>query len=628
MTTTQSPSEPVKRVLDRLEEMGKVVRWVNNQHMAQCPAHPDRNPSLAIREGEEGAILQCHAGCDTGAVLREMGMVMADLFPEKVRDSVVVPLHPSPAPSLQWVRDYIYEDAGGTPAFKVARYARISETGAPAGKSFRQFRRDGAGWTAGLNGSQPPLYRLPEVLAAIEAGDPVIVVEGEKDADSVAEMDGGRGATTSPMGAGKWRDEHSASLVGANVIIIADDDAIGHAHALAVYEALEPVAKAVQLALPRDGYKDVSEQLEAGFGLEAIRPCSPRDLGETYVGSLPIEEKVPRLRVTRASAFHAKRVRWGWEGRMPIGELTLIPGREGVGKSLFLAWLAAQLTQGTLVGEFRGEPRAVLYVASEDSWSYTIAPRMTAAGADLDLVYRLDAVEGHMVLPADCHALVDVVADLDVEVAAVMLDPIVSLVDDRLNVNQSRELRQALEPLRQAAEAGGFFVPALAHFNKTTDTDVLSKIPGARAWAEVARAAFGLAADDETGGYVGSQIKNNLGRLDLPHLSYRIESVPIDTEDGPADVGRLTWTGETDVGVEEVLGRKPERRARDTSDATDAVVAYVEEMGMPLTVAEVHEHFPIMKRDTVRKTLARAAERGALSNPLYGHYGPAGVRRT
>ena len=47
------------------------------------------------------------------------------------------------------------------------------------------------------------------------------------------------------------------------------------------------------------------------------------------------------------------------------------------------------ITRGTLDGEFHGTPRSVI-VATEDPWSETIVPRLIAAGADLNRVYRCD----------------------------------------------------------------------------------------------------------------------------------------------------------------------------------------------------------------------------------------------
>lgn len=328
--------------------------------------------------------------------------------------------------------------------------------------------------------------------------------------------------------------------------------------------------------------------------------------------------------LTGATQFTPRRARWGWRDRMPLGELTLVPGREGVGKSLFLAWMTAQLTRGTLPGEFEGSPRNVLYAASEDSWDYTILPRFMAAGADIEHIYKVDAKEAGneipIMLPIDCEMIAD--RAIEVEAAALMLDPIVSLIDDRLSVNQTRELRRALEPLRRAAERAGIMVPALAHFNKTTDTDTLSKIPGGRGWVEVARAAFAIAEDKENGHYIAGQVKNNLGRVQLPTLTYEIDSVLVDTVDGPAAVGRLRWTGESESNVDEVLSRRPERKSRDTSEMTKALVDFIERCGRPVSLAEVYAQFPMARQDALRQTLKRAADRGDLSNPLRGHFGP------
>jgi putative DNA primase/helicase len=38
--------------------------------MARCPAHDDREPSLSIRDADDGKVLvRCHAGCDQGRVI-------------------------------------------------------------------------------------------------------------------------------------------------------------------------------------------------------------------------------------------------------------------------------------------------------------------------------------------------------------------------------------------------------------------------------------------------------------------------------------------------------------------------------------------------------------------------------
>lgn len=57
-------------------------------------------------------------------------------------------------------------------------------------------------------------------------------VGGEKDASRLADL--GLVATTSPRGAGKWRDEYAARLTGVRIAVIPDNDEPGLRHAQAV----------------------------------------------------------------------------------------------------------------------------------------------------------------------------------------------------------------------------------------------------------------------------------------------------------------------------------------------------------------------------------------------------------
>lgn len=273
-----------------------------------------------------------------------------------------------------------------------------------------------------------------------------------------------------------------------------------------------------------------------------------------------------KVRLTAASGIRLRPTHWAWEGRIPHGALVLGPGREGIGKSLFCAWLAAQITAGELPGIHSGRPRSVIYAATEDSWERTIAGRLHVAGADLDRVYRVDVEHvGSAVplcLPRDCDALAEQINSHDV--ALMILDPLISAVDPKINVNQE-ELRAALEPLAALADHTGAAIFGLAHFNKAGGTDALSRITGSRAFAAVARAAIAFARDPsaDDGSCVLSQVKNNLGRLDIPSLRYVVESVTVQTEEGPGEWGRLVFMGETESHVENLLN---DSEGRDGDD--------------------------------------------------------------
>jgi DNA primase len=64
------------------------VRRTANGWTAKCPAHPDRTASLSIAEGDDGrALLHCFAGCPAADVVAAIGLSLADLFPERIRDT-------------------------------------------------------------------------------------------------------------------------------------------------------------------------------------------------------------------------------------------------------------------------------------------------------------------------------------------------------------------------------------------------------------------------------------------------------------------------------------------------------------------------------------------------------------
>lgn len=72
--------EAAQRLLDRLEKVQSVGK---GKWKACCPAHEDREPSLAIREADDGRLLvYCFAGCSAAEVLAAVGLSLGDLYPK------------------------------------------------------------------------------------------------------------------------------------------------------------------------------------------------------------------------------------------------------------------------------------------------------------------------------------------------------------------------------------------------------------------------------------------------------------------------------------------------------------------------------------------------------------------
>ncbi|OBI72713.1 AAA family ATPase [Mycobacterium asiaticum] len=271
-------------------------------------------------------------------------------------------------------------------------------------------------------------------------------------------------------------------------------------------------------------------------------------------------------------------------GRIAAGTIAIGAGTEGLGKSSFAVYLSAQVSTGKLPGAWVGVPRRVLYVAVEDSWKHTVVPRLIAAGADLTRIGRFDVITEtdetmHLLLPFDNTLLEQTIVEHNV--ALVVLDPLMSLISDRIDTHRERDVRQALDPLVAIADRTGAVLYGVAHFNKGDGTDVSARITGSGAFKNVPRAVFGFARDPETGDCVITQSKNSLGRADLPSLRYRMESAEVDTPTGTAVTGRFVPLGLSDRSVADILaasGRGGDDRGEDgLNPAQRFIIGYLRE---------------------------------------------------
>lgn len=293
-----------------------------------------------------------------------------------------------------------------------------------------------------------------------------------------------------------------------------------------------------------------------------------------------------RIVLTAASTIEPEPVVWAWEddghGRIPAGALTVAAGREGTGKSSFGIWLSARITRGTLPGSLYGRPLSVIYGAVEDSWKYTLVPRLMAAGADLQRVFRIEVVideseMGTLCLPSDISLLEEAIRDNDV--ALVVLDPLMSTIGAGIDTHRERDTRTALDPLARLADRARCMVLGIAHFNKGSSTDASSLITGSGAFKNVPRAVFGFARDPEDGTSVLTQTKNSLGDSNLPSLGYVIEEAKVETRKGTASVGKFVFTGESDRSVSDILAANGAEDEDERKDAAAWLCSYLTDNG-------------------------------------------------
>ena len=331
----------------------------------RCPAHDDKRASLSITEKQDGKLLvHCHAGCLQSDVVSELKA--QGLWPTTAKPTPDA-LPPPPVQinigqgKGQILATYDYIDEHGELLYQAVRYEP---------KDFRQRRPDGGnGWVWSIKGVRRVLYRLPEVLAAVAEGRTVYICEGEKDVEAARAL--GLVATCNAMGAdngsgNKWLPEFGNFLMGADVVVVPDQDEPGIRHAEWVINTLRGVSKTVRVVNPASG-KDLADWIETGATVADIEAAAI-DAFAVEPGndiSLSVEKK-PALFIDVGDLIdNLKPIDWLVEDYVEKDSLSLIFSPPSSGKSFILVDIACCVATGT---PWHGRPvqqGPVFYIAGE-----------------------------------------------------------------------------------------------------------------------------------------------------------------------------------------------------------------------------------------------------------------------
>lgn len=266
-----SADELARQFLDVVEgRTGRSAARSGAGWVVRCPAHEDANPSLSVTIGRDRdrVLVHCHAGCSPDDVVTAVGWQVKELFVQEAPPVLEArPVVARSRPQVAQRSAYTYADELGTVLFEVV----VERQPSGAKKVYQHAINPDGSRAKTLGNARRVLYRLPQVIAAVRVGAPILVVEGEKCVEAV-EDSLGLVATTNPGGAGKWRPEYSECLTGAVVYVLADNDQPGRAHAQQVIEALTGVARSVRAIelpnLPEHG--DVADWVGAGGTRERL----------------------------------------------------------------------------------------------------------------------------------------------------------------------------------------------------------------------------------------------------------------------------------------------------------------------------------------------------------------------
>lgn len=397
--------DAAEKFIDALVNAGRVVkpngqdRWI-----AQCPAHDDGNPSLSVARGRGQVLMFCFAGCQVQDIALAVGWSMDSLFDDPKGVT------------------YEYKSAGRT----VRRVHRSPS---------KQFRQEV------LEQGDGALY-VPDGLdleAAMSAGLPVFIPEGEKDVDALFKL-GDVVAVTSAGGAQAWRKADWSRLsVASSIIVVADPDEPGMVRARELVHHLRTITAGEVVAVRAAVGKDAADHVTAGVPVDRMKPV---DVDTNPEFEQAVEDELNRRQIRkeandRERAADAAKVSdklqpktlgeildmqheddWAIPGLLERGDRLVVTGVEGGGKSYFLRQISVMSAAG--IDPFSRapiKPMKVLVVDAENSerqWSRAAkyvtdlaeqwgvrSPRtevVVAAGVRIDLGVTADANQIHKLI--------------------------------------------------------------------------------------------------------------------------------------------------------------------------------------------------------------------------------------
>jgi AAA domain len=270
---------------------------------------------------------------------------------------------------------------------------------------------------------------------------------------------------------------------------------------------------------------------------------------------------------TLLSDVQPEQVRWLWQGRIPLGKITVIDGDPGLGKSLITLDLAARITRGREMPDGTPGPQGGVVLASgEDGLADTVRPRLEVAGADLtrivDITVTVQEKGQLLTIPDDLARLEQAI--VRVGAVLVVIDPVYSFLNHKVNTDKDSQIRQALSQLAKLAERLGVAIVLVRHLNKADEKKAIYRGGGSMGLIGLARSGLLVAKSRKSQGNVLASVKCNLAARP-PAMVFSVEATP-------RGIPLIDWLGEgTETADELTLQFRPNKTHQAAIFLTDAL---------------------------------------------------------
>lgn len=217
-----------------------------------------------------------------------------------------------------------------------------------------------------------------------------------------------------------------------------------------------------------------------------------------------------------------KEIKWLWKPYIVKGNINIIMGDGGLGKSYLITWLVSAISKGAKIpfsnNNFK-KGTSILQNAEDDP-DTTILPRLMLNDVDVSKIGAFNE-EKEFLEVQQITRLEDRIKKFNPEV--VVLDPIQSFVGD-ININSQNEVKNALKPLKQLAQKYNCAIIMIMHLNKNNSAKASQRANGSTEFITSSRSAILITENPEnTSERLFIPIKTNLMKENEKNtLSFKI----------------------------------------------------------------------------------------------------------
>jgi hypothetical protein len=293
------------------------------------------------------------------------------------------------------------------------------------------------------------------------------------------------------------------------------------------------------------------------------------------------DERPSGLVIVRVSDVESKRYNWLWKPRIARGKLALLVGMPDVSKSTFALDLITRITHGSALPNDEGLAPlgSAIILSAEDDVADTVRPRLEVAGADLERVHVITAVDtkqgGRRTfdLGQDIKRLEREVLRIG-DVNLIVVDPFSAYMGKpgKIDTFRSTDVRSTLAPLQDMAARLEVAVLGIGHLNKSGSMTALMRVLDSVAFVAAARGVYIIVRDPEDDERrLFLPVKNNIGKI-RTGLSFRIVeklAPPPVFDSYPA----LKWEdGAVNMTADEALAWKDDGRRSEAAEKAKRLI--------------------------------------------------------